>query len=219
MDADFWHSRWQEQRIGFHQKEINSYLKEIWPDLKRPKGSLVFVPLSGKSVDMLWLADEGHKIIGVELSSIAVADFFTENDIDVTIDKSINDLELWYSTDISLYAGDFFNLTAEQLSSIDAIYDRASLIALPKEMRPDYADHLTKITPKNTPVLLITMEYHDSEMNGPPFSVNEKELYALFEKGFSISKIKEIDALQSSPNLKKRGLTKMVEKCWLLKKR
>ncbi|MBP6750907.1 MAG: thiopurine S-methyltransferase, partial [Xanthomonadaceae bacterium] len=79
MDAEFWHRRWQDNQIGFHQHEATPMLQAHWATIGAPTGCRVFVPLAGKSLDMLWLAAQGHRVLGIELSPLAVAQFFAEN--------------------------------------------------------------------------------------------------------------------------------------------
>ncbi|MEA2773553.1 MAG: thiopurine S-methyltransferase, partial [Acetobacteraceae bacterium] len=81
MQPEFWRDRWFRGQIGFHQPAVERYLEEHWADLDTVKGSCVFVPLCGKSLDLLWLRDIGHGVIGVELSDIAVQAFCMENGI------------------------------------------------------------------------------------------------------------------------------------------
>src|SRR3569832_1390811 len=134
MDREFWKSRWDEGRIGFHQEEINPYLPRYWPRLASAANAPVFVPLCGKSKDMLWLRDRGHSVIGVEIVPRAVEAFFAENDIQ---------------------CGDFFELGSADVADVAGVYDRASLIALPPALRTRYAQHLRAILPRRAGVLLI----------------------------------------------------------------
>lgn len=219
MKVDFWLDRWQENRIGFHQASVNQYLQDHWPQLGLTDNSTVFVPLCGKSIDMLWLKDQGHQVLGIELSEIAVNDFFRENDLEKTAQNDHPHFASCTTDGITLHIGDFFNLNRNDLKDIAAVYDRASLVALPPEMRQDYASHLGAILPIDISVLLVSMEYQQEEMQGPPFSVEESELRTLFQADFSISKLSESDVLKDNDNLKQRGLSKMLESVWLLTRR
>lgn len=205
MNPEFWHSRWRENQIGFHQSETNKLLMKYWPDICPDAGVQVFVPLCGKSLDMLWLADRGHGVLGVELSEVAVHSFFEENrtvpetgQVDGFTVKSVGRVALW--------CGDFFNLEPAHLAGIGAVYDRASLIALPPEMRRSYASQMARIVPPGVPTLLLTVTYDESEIDGPPFSVGDDEVRELYGEHGEVTHLDTRDALKSSPGLQERGL-------------
>lgn len=179
MEADFWHSRWQEGRIGFHQDDVNDFLQHHWASLKLPPKSTIFVPLCGKSLDMLWLASQGHRVIGVELSEIAAQQFFAEQNVQPNVVKG--DLFTSYSANnVTILCGDFFDLAAN-LNGVAAVFDRAALIALPKDMRTRYAEHLRKLLPSGCQMLLVGMEYDESVLSGPPFNVPWAEISTLLD--------------------------------------
>lgn len=178
MEANFWHSRWQEGRIGFHQAEVNTFLKVYWPKL--PSQSLVFVPLCGKSLDMLWLAAQGHRVIGVELSELAAQEFFAEQSVQPDIEQRGNFVG-YSANNVTILCGDFFGLTPADLDGVVAVFDRAALIALPKNMRQRYAEHLRELLPDGCQMLLVGMEYDESVMSGPPFNVPWAEISTLFD--------------------------------------
>lgn len=187
MEHQFWLERWENNQIGFHQAEVNAYLSSHWEELGLAEGAPVFVPLCGKSLDMLWLRAQGHVVVGVELSEKAVAAFFEENEIPPQVKRDENFTE--YSADgLKLLAGDFFALQREQLEGICAVYDRAALIALPPPMRGDYARHLATLLPAGAHILLITMEYLEGALQGPPYSVAEEEIHDLFAGDFTVER-------------------------------
>lgn len=209
MEADFWHNRWENNLTGFHLDEVNPYLIEYWPTLKLNKAGRIFVPLCGKTLDLLWLAEQGHQVVGVELSTIAVEAFFVENKIAVERQK-VGELELWQSENISLFCGDIFKLTPAELGHIDGVYDRASLIALPPSMRQAYANKLMELT-SSAAKLLITLEYEQEKMEGPPFSVTEKEIVELYQKGYDVKQLVADDALSGNEKFIDKGLGYMNE--------
>lgn len=215
MEKQFWIERWQLNEIGFHQDQINAYLESWWGKLNIKAGAQVFVPLCGKSRDMLWILGQGYKVLGVEVSSLAVEDFFTENKLEPVIKKQ-GEFIRYEIDDLTILCGDFFSITENDLSEITAVYDRASLIALPPEMRKQYSDHLMAISPDKSQTLLVTLEYPQQEMDGPPFSVNEKEVYDLYVGYFQIEKLSEHDVLDESSRFKERGLTSLIEKVYRL---
>lgn len=194
MKSDFWHQRWQQKEIGFHKDDPNAYLMAHWNSLTLPKDSLVFVPLCGKSQDIFWLAKRGHKVLGVELSEIAVHEFFEDAEILPKITRQ-NDLTLYESPNISIYCGDLFSLRASHLAKVQAVYDRGALVALPEKMRQAYAAHLINHLPQAIQGLLVAFEYNQTIMQGPPFSVPENEICKLFV-GFDEIKKLEIDEIE-----------------------
>lgn len=215
MQQDFWLQRWQEGQIGFHQDRINGYLTRHFGRTGAQTGGTVLVTLCGKSLDMLWLRDQGFCVVGVEFSPLAVEAFFSENNLQPAISSS-GKFQRYHADDITLLCGDFFDLTAEDIGDISAVYDRASLIALPPEMRPSYADHLTGLLPRGTKVLLVTMEYPQDQMQGPPFSVHESEVHDLYDNSFEVERLESVDVLADNQRFKERGLTEMIERTFLL---
>lgn len=191
MEADFWHEKWEKGAIGFHQSDVNEFLISHWQQaLPIEKTSEILVPLCGKTYDMFWLREQGHSILGEELNSAAVASFFSENGLDAQKTEATN-LTGLSCEEIRVLAGDFFQLTREDCANIKAVYDRAALVALPTEMRRKYVNHLIQILPAGTPFLLVTMEYEQSEMTGPPFSVTEQEVISLYKNYYQIKKLEQ----------------------------
>lgn len=204
MEAGFWHERWQANEIAFHEPEGNVGLPKLWPRLGVDPTATVFVPLCGKSVDLLWLAAQGHRVVGVELSPVAVDAFFAENQLTPTVTErdgfrvhSANGIEIW--------CGNLFALPDAVLAGVAAVYDRASLIAFPPEMRPRYAEKLIAATPSGTATLLLSVEYDQSRMTGPPFSVPTEEIETLFGAACDIELIGKQDVLTPDHRFRTRG--------------
>ena len=218
MQRDFWLERWQRGEIGFHQNEINQYLRKYWDRTRTEHpDSKVFVPLCGKTLDMLWLRDQGHAVTGIELSKIAIMDFFKENDIN--FDVTHHPMMIEHAADrISLLCGDFFDLNEQDLEHHHLVYDRAALIALPEEMRQSYVKHLTDVLPAEVRILQVIMTYPQEEMDGPPFAVAEDELYALYGKSFVIEKLDSFDIFAENPKFRERGLSGLTESIFLIKR-
>lgn len=228
MTPEFWHQRWQHGEIGWHSETFNRHLTEHWPVLGLSAASRVLVPLCGKSQDLLWLAGRGHRVLGVELSPIAARDFFRENGLTPQVtDLSPAPFERWALDELVLLVGDFFALTPEHLEAadgagIDAVYDRAALIALPPELRPPYAAHLTALlrgagaTAQTPESLLITLDYPQAQMQGPPFAVTQTEVQDLFADAFDIRTVAVFDALAENPRFAERGLDRLVEHVYRL---
>lgn len=215
MEPDFWHERWASNQIGFHEGKPNNFLLRFLSRLELPRGAKLFVPMCGKSVDMLWLAQQGHRVLGVELSSVAVQTFFAENHLSAE-QRSQGAFSCWRSGNIEILCGDFFALTAADLADIAAVYDRAALIALPEAMRNGYARHLDLVLPAGIHHLLITLNYPQEQMQGPPFSVAAAEVQRLFAERCGIELLDNRDALADSPHLAAKGLTRLQENIFLL---
>ncbi len=215
MQKDYWVTRWKENNIGFNQENAHAFLKKFFPTLTKKERQNTFVPLCGKSVDMLWLASQGVKVLGVELSDIACIDFFKENKIHYTL-KETSLFSHYKNEQVELLCGDYFNLTSEHLKDISLVYDRAALIALPKDMRRRYATHMINNLPNNTIIFLITTEYVSEDIIGPPFSVSEEEVDSLFGQAFKISKCYEKVLDKVPPVLKSLGVEEGVENFYLL---
>ena len=218
MNPEFWHARWERGEIGWHLDEINTHLLRYWPALALPSSATVFVPLCGKTLDMLWLAGEGHRVLGVEISEIAVRELFAQHGLSPTVTEA-GRFQRWQADELTVLRGDFFDLTPAELNGIGAVYDRASLIALPPSRRSAYAAHLKAIAPMTAPALLITLAYDQREMRGPPFSVQPEEVAALYADRYAIGHLDTIDALADAPGFRRRGLTALRESVWLLRPR
>ncbi len=216
MQKEYWLNRWEQEDIGFHQIDINHYLCQYWQELKLIPSSTVFVPLCGKSRDLLWLRKQGHPVLGVELSTLAIQTFFKENN-QVPSHTSIREsFDCFENKGIRIFCGDFFNLTKEDVEKVNAVYDRASLVALPPEMRARYAHHLMHILPAATQILLITFDYPQSEMTGPPFAVSPDEIIMHYHKHANIQQLLQQDVLEQNPRFQERGLSRIQETVFLL---
>jgi thiopurine S-methyltransferase len=213
---DNWLQRWEEQDIGWHHVEFNPHLLNHWHALRLPRGSLVLAPLCGKSRDMVWLAGQGYRIRGVELSPLAVESFFNEHDLQPEVTK-VAGFERWQAGPYELYCGDIFDLPQLDNSDIDAVYDRASLIALNPLQRNHYAEMLREMLPKQSRMLLVAMDYPQEEMSGPPYSVQEAEIRSLFEPKFQVQLLHTLDLLKDTERYGDKGVKRMLEQVYLLK--
>jgi thiopurine S-methyltransferase len=218
MQPEFWHERWQRNEIGFHQDRPHAALARHWPALQLAPGSRVFVPLAGKSLDMVWLAANGYRVVGVELSPIAVRDFFAAQQVTPVVERhgalerhAVDSLELW--------CGDVFDLTPALLGDIDAIFDRAALVALPPALRQRYAAQLVALSGRSTQMLLVTMEYDQAQMPGPPHAVPEAEVQALYGATHAIELLERNTALADFPKFAQRGVSALAEAVYHLRPR
>lgn len=210
MEPDFWHRRWQKQEIGFHLETVNPLLQRFWPRLASAAGARVFVPLCGKSRDLAWLLAQGHQVIGNELSEIAVQELYAEAGLTPGIAEA-GRLNRYSQAGLTVFQGDFFALTPELLGPVERVYDRAALIALPPAMRERYVGHLRTLLSPGTELLLVTLDYAQSQMDGPPFAVPEDEVRRLYE-GAEVTCWSREDALAGNPSLVQRGLSRL-EQC------
>lgn len=215
MKNEFWLERWEREETGFHQDEINPYLCQYWQDLHAAHGGEVFVPLCGKSRDMLWLRKQGHRVLGVELSAIAVQAFFRENGL-IPQRATSGKFDCYEADGIRILCGDFFDLGKDDLAQVSSVYDRASLIALPPEMRERYVRHLAGILTPATKILLITFDYPQPEMPGPPFAVTAGEVEALYQGRAGVRLLAQLDVLPQNPRFRERGLSSLQENVFLL---
>jgi thiopurine S-methyltransferase len=215
MDTAFWQRRWQNGQIGFHLDTVNPRLQKHWPRLGVASEWPVFVPLCGKSLDLAWLAGQGHPVIGIELSGIAIKDFFRDyGHPPEMVDDPL--FTVFSAAGVSLLQGDFFALQQRHLPEGAAAYDRAALIALPPAMRGDYARHLAALLAPGSAVLLITLEYDQREMQGPPFAVLEDEVHALLDREFAIEQLELTPELGLPPRFREQGLQRMRERVYRL---
>ncbi|MEH6650126.1 MAG: thiopurine S-methyltransferase [Motiliproteus sp.] len=222
MDADFWHQRWDRQQIAFHQQQVNPLLQRYWPALQLEQGSRVFVPLCGKSVDMLWLLEQGYSLVGSELSELAVEAFFTENQLQPQRSQiegsGTSPLQQWQVDSLTLLCGDLFAIDKDRCGQFDVIYDRAALIALPESMRQGYVDKLVGLLKPGGQILLITLEYPSELHQGPPFSVLETDFMPLFD-GFSVENLGSELLTRDSQGFSRRGLLGSTEVVYRLQHR
>ena len=182
MEAAFWHQKWKENRIGFHQADFNRWLQSWWS--AQQQGEPVLVPLCGKSRDLLWLSGQGHPVYGFELSALAISQFFSENGLTEALTE-VGPYQCHQHDDLRIYQGDFF--AAPELGRRYRLaYDRAALIALPTAMRRQYATLMSRLMEAGGQVLLVTLEYQPEQQVQPPFSVGEMEVRTLFERDFSV---------------------------------
>ncbi|HET7663000.1 MAG TPA: thiopurine S-methyltransferase [Rhodanobacteraceae bacterium] len=208
MQAEFWLQRWREGRTGFHRDAPMPLLVQHWPALELAKGSRVLVPLCGKTLDMPWLAEQGYRVLGVELSPLAIGQFFDEQGLEP--EKHETALGVHHvAGNIEIIQGDVTMLDTATLLGCDAVYDRAAIIALPPAMRERYAETVYARLPVGCRVLMITLEYPQAEMDGPPFSVDADHLDTLLGQSWRIEALDRRDILASQPGFQEAGLSSL----------
>lgn len=215
IDDGYWLQRWREGRTGFHQPRVLPLLEKHWPAIDVPRGGRVFVPLAGKSLDMLWLAAQGHRVFGVELSPLAVEQFFAEHRLVPEIRTSRCGTH-YMAGAIELLCGDVFALDAAALADCTGVYDRAALIALPPDLRERYAAQVYASLPVGCRGLLVTLEYPPHEKRGPPFSVNEAEVRSLYARHWQVDLLERRDILAQEPGFIADGVTALATAAYRL---
>jgi thiopurine S-methyltransferase len=215
IDAKFWNERWQKNEIGFHEPKPNPVLVKYLDRLALKKGARVFVPLCGKTLDIHWLLGKGYRVAGAELSELAITQLFADLRLQPTITASRSAVgpKLYSAKNIEIFVGDIFTANRQKLGSVDAVYDRAALVALPLDVRKRYTRHLLRITNK-APQLLVSFEYDQALRAGPPFSITNAELVQHY------ANTHDIGLLSSAPlpgGLK--GEVPATENVWHLKRK
>jgi len=212
MEAEFWHDRWKENRIGWHIPTANPLLTRYFDKLNLANGPRVLVPLCGKTLDIGWLLDHGCSIVGVELSIIAIEQLFNELQLVPQIKKLENNITHYTAQSIDIFVGDFFALQPNQIGAIDFVYDRAALVALTPEMRIRYTKHITTLS-KNSNQLLVCFEYDQSKIDGPPFSIVDEEIKQHYASSYTITNLDTVDVPGGL-----KGKATASESVWFLKR-
>ncbi len=209
MEQEFWQTRWRQNRIAFHEGQPNTLLSGHLERLHLRSGDAVFVPLCGKAVDLDWLVSQGHRVVGIEFNQQAVAEVFERNNLVPEVRRQTDHLH-YHADGIDLFVGDFFHLTPAMVGAIDAVYDRAALVALPEPRRADYARHLSELS-GGAPQLVISYDYEAAEQIGPPFSVPAREIETLYGQRY---RLELVDSRRISGPLAER--CSGWENAWLL---
>jgi thiopurine S-methyltransferase len=210
MDADFWHQKWEKNDIGFHNSEANPLLVRHFGALALARGSRVFLPLCGKTLDIAWLLAQGYRVAGAELSRLAIEQLFAGLGVEPEIARA-GGLQRYSARNIDIFVGDLFALSGDLLGPVDAVYDRAALVALPATMRDRYTAHLMGITGR-APQLLISYTYDQSLLEGPPFSISNEEVYRHYDGEYELELLESVDVPGGL-----KGKCAATENVWLLK--
>lgn len=214
MNPEFWHDKWERNEIGFHLKQIHPLVIKYLSAEKLGDVSKVFVPLCGKTMDIGYLLEQGKQVVANELSEAAVKQLFA----DLSLTPNVTPWQggqCYQVENLTVWVGDYFELTHSEVSDIDLIYDRAALIALPEEMRKSYAQHMLTLASK-AKQLLLTLTYNQTEMAGPPFSVPEAEVKIHYADTKKIQCLSQKDVIEYEPKFAERGLKSLVESAYWL---
>lgn len=217
MEISYWKSRWRKNKTGWHVDGVYPQLPELWPQLHLPGGARVLVPLCGKSHDIDWLVAQGFQVVGVEAASEALASVM-DRSAEPFVRTDSYGYTVFQSKSMELWQGNFLNFPAAAIESIDAIYDKASIVALPAAMRAIYARKLLEFADTHTQILLQSFEYEQQEMNGPPFSVLEQEIKELLGGRFNITPVYNQSKFEEVKKFRQRGLSSyFIEKVYHLR--
>jgi len=218
MHNEFWHERWSKDEIGFHLEDANPALVNHWHTMPVDIGTRVLVPLCGKTQDIIWLLKQGHQVVGAELSEKALdaLAYDIEGEFGLAVDKQeVDGLILYRAAGILLICGDWFALTQRDIGPVDAVYDRAALVALPPEMRERYSRHLLEIS-RQAPQLLVSFAYAQEQMSGPPFAVLRDEVNQHYAEVMHADVLEERELIDQEPRFRDRGVTSMLQTVYRL---
>ncbi len=210
MKPEFWHRKWESKQIGFHEPAGNALLIKWFDELKLNSDQRVFVPLCGKTLDIACFLSQGCRVAGAELSEIAIQELFDDLKISPVVTE-IGALKTYSGPNIDIFVGDFFQLTGEMLGEVEVVYDRAALVAMPDSMRRGYCEQLTKVT-NRAPQLLISFEYDQELMNGPPFSVTGDEITSLYGEVYQVKCLESVEIPRGF-----KTLNSAQERIWILR--
>ncbi|MFN3622510.1 MAG: thiopurine S-methyltransferase [Hyphomicrobium sp.] len=217
MEHNFWIERWNKQDIGFHQADFDPALGKYWSQLDVPAGGRVLVPLCGKSLDMVWLAQQGYSVIGAELSERAVDDFFSERGL-APDTRCEADFIIKSSGPYEIWCGDFFALPQSAVAGVSGVYDRAALVALPADLQRRYAAKMKSLLP-DAQILLVSLDYDQREMSGPPFATPRTTIEDLFSDHYDCTELVVKDVLAGYPHFQQRGVTALTGAAYVLRPR
>jgi thiopurine S-methyltransferase len=220
VHPEFWHARWRSGQIGFHQPTVNRLLERHWPRVVAglPPGAPVYVPLCGKSLDLAWLAERGHRVVGSELSGIALAEFL--GGARPAISAAGPAHRAYDAGPYRLIEGDACTLQPEQTGPLAAVYDRAALVALPEgSMRADYAASLVRLLAPEAPGLLLSFEFPQDRRPGPPFSLPRAAVEAVLAADFEIEELERSDVIAENPKFAASGIEQLWEVAYRLRRR
>ncbi|WP_038186184.1 thiopurine S-methyltransferase [Vibrio rhizosphaerae] len=212
MDKEFWHRKWASNRIGFHMTDVNPLLLEYWSALSPQREEHVFVPLCGKSEDLVWLASKHEKVMGVELSEIAVRSFFSEHFYTPLVTQIDSYHQCYEFDELQLYQGDVFTAPLEP---VELIYDRAALVSMMPSQREAYVQRLRELLKPSGRMLLITVDYVQAELAGPPFSVDHHQIQQLFQ-GMKTTLLCRKEADPEHPKIAQQKLSRFADEVWLI---
>lgn len=205
LDQHYWENRWQQGDIGWHQQSISPSLTRYWSRLELAGNERVLVPFCGKSLDMVWLVEQGHAVLGVEVSTLAIRQFFEENQIDYHTEQHSDGCH-YLADNIEIIAADIFNVAKTTLATCTAVYDRAAMVAQTAAQRQHYVAHIYAAMPVGCRALLLVIDYPQTQRQGPPFSVSPDEVSAHFNAGWQQQVLEQNDILALNEGFQQAGV-------------
>ena len=216
MNIDYWIKRWGEGETGFHREVVNEHLLTFGKDAFGTEGCRILVPMCGKSLDMLWLEEQGHEVVGIEVAEQAVRAFFEENGRAFS-ERRHETCRIFESGAVTLILGDIFALPRKLPAPVQGIYDRAAYHALESPARRRrYAEILKRLLAPSGRILLLTLDYDPDEMEGPPYAVPESEIETVFGTDRPLKRLLRQDIIDQEPKLRARGCTACAEHVHLI---
>lgn len=215
MDLEFWKQRWVNGDTGWHNAEVNPTLVHHWPELGLAPGATVLVPLCGKTLDMLWLVDQGYRVVGIDVSSVAAVGFFEDQGFPYR-ERQEGNVRILEWERVKILVGNVFDVLPEQVGAVDAVYDRAATVALPGDVRSRYAEHMARLAGPSVSGLVLTISYPQGEMDGPPFSVPSDEVRSLYGQRYQLTCLSSKDVLADKPIYQERGLSELLNEVHLI---
>jgi thiopurine S-methyltransferase len=214
IHAGQWAERWQSGQIAFHQGVPNTLLVEHHARIAGDRR--VYVPLCGKAVDLVWLRDQGHDVSGAELVPLAIQQLFEEQKLLPTT-TTRGSFRVHITPRLAILEGDALQVDVDVLGAVDAVYDRAALVALDPPIREAYVESLMRVLRPGGHVLLLTFDYDQSKMAGPPWAVSVDEVHRLFGATCTIELLGSRHE-PPGPKLVAAGVDDVVEAVFLLQK-
>lgn len=219
LTLEEWQEKWVDHQIGFHKEQGHELLKKhLDTFLKGKSGLRVFFPLCGKAVEMKWFADRGHSVVGVEISELAIREFFTEQNLSYSEEPimEIPGAKVFKSSsgNISLYCCNLFDLPRTNIGKFDRIWDRGALVAINPCDRQRYADIMLSLVRKGFQYFLCVASYDPTKHSGPPFYVPDAEVKRLFGSVCNSQCLEKVDIFEE--RYKRWGIDCLVEKLYLL---
>lgn len=217
MTQELWREKWRSNDIAFHQERINPLLKAHLPRVKLNPGDRILVPLCGKSLDMGWLNQCHYRVMGVELSSVAIADYFDELGVKPQRQMQGN-FTRWWHKHIQIWCGNIFDLNLLDVDRIKLIYDSAALTAFDADERQTYVDHFAKILPMRTQIMLMTTETADVQYTDSVARI-DSEVKNLYQADYRIELLHGQDSLKIDPEFPQLPARMLEEKIYLMHNR
>lgn len=193
MSKNTWEDCWSVGKTFFHRSAYHPMLVEHIEKLINGRSNLViFIPLCGKSLDIKYLYDLGHTVVGVEGAKSPIEEFFGEHNLEFTKSDcpSVNG-SVYKNGDnrIRIYHGDMFDFNGKDEVKFSGVWDRGSFGAINKTDRPKYVELLTSMVTEDCQYLLNTYDYNPEQFSGPPHCFTDEEMLGYWGHKWNITRI------------------------------